>query len=157
MRGARTVVLLLAGTVLLAAGCVERRMLIRSEPPGAPVWVDEQHLGSTPVDHPFVHYGWRRVRIGPIRDADDKVQYLEKQLEVEVPAPWYETFPLDFFFEVLYPGRMTDEHLLPVFVLDAAERAPAPASTAEVEELRRQAADFRRRALYAVPEAAPVP
>ncbi len=35
-------VALLAVVLLAGAGCVERMMFIRSDPPGAPVWVDEQ-------------------------------------------------------------------------------------------------------------------
>ena len=54
--------------LLTVTGCVERKMYIRSEPGGAPVWLDETYAGVTPLEHPFVHYGVRRVRVGPLRD-----------------------------------------------------------------------------------------
>ena len=155
MKGRGAVILLLAGAAVLSAGCVERRMLIRSDPAGAPVWVDEQYAGLTPVDRPVAHYGWRRIRIGPIRDASDKVKFREKQIDVDISAPWYETFPIDFFFEVLYPGHLADEHALPVFVLDSMEGVSTAVSKKDVEKLRKRAAEFRKRALYTVPEAEP--
>ena len=56
--------LLLAGIVVaLATGCVQRRMTIRSNPPGALVYVDDYQIGSTPVSHDFVYYGTRKIRV----------------------------------------------------------------------------------------------
>jgi len=150
-------VLGLAGALAAAWGCVERVMQIRSEPSGAPVWVDEQYVGQTPLDHRFAHYGWRRIRVGPIRDAEGKALYREKQLEVEIPAPWYETFPIDFFFEVLYPGRLTDVHALPVIELEDTASVPPDTSREAVERLRERATEFRRRALLGEVEQPPAP
>ena len=39
------------------AGCVERRFVIESDPPGALVLMNGQQLGATPVDGHFVYYG----------------------------------------------------------------------------------------------------
>ncbi len=146
-------VALLAVVLLAGAGCVERMMFIRSDPPGAPVWVDEQYVGLTPVEHEFAHYGWRRVRVGPIRDEQDKVRWREQQRVVQVPAPWYETFPLDFFFEVIYPFRLSDVHELAAFELVPGRSADQPYSEQDTEQLLRQAEEFRRNALTPVPEA----
>ena len=43
--------LLLSLAVLAASqtGCVRRRMTIRSDPPGALVYVDDQQIGATPI------------------------------------------------------------------------------------------------------------
>jgi len=128
-------------------------MFIRSEPSGAPVWVDEQYVGETPVDWSFAHYGWRRVRIGPVRDENDRLLYLEKQIEVKIDAPWYETFPIDFSSEVLYLGRLVDEHVLPVLELDSAAATPTRYSDEQIEELRQRAQEFREGAMYSIPEA----
>jgi hypothetical protein len=39
-------------TLLAVAGCVQRRMTIRSNPPGALVYVDDYQIGTTPVSTP---------------------------------------------------------------------------------------------------------
>ena len=141
------------GTALL--GCVERKMLIRSDPPGAPVWVDEQCVGDTPLEYPFAHYGARRVRVGPVRDADGNVEYTEKERVALIEAPWYETFPLDFFFEVVYPGRLTDVHDLGVFELEPVGADPERHGPERVQQVLDRAEEFRKRALSSVPEEAP--
>ncbi len=146
------VALLALAAALCACGCVERRMLIRSEPPGAPVWVDEQYVGLTPVDPAFAHYGARRVRVGPIRDGLDKVRHLEQERVVEVRAPWYEKFPIDFFFEVIWPGRLVDEHEVPAFALEPAVPRTAAERSERVKQVQEEAAEFRDRALRSIPE-----
>lgn len=148
-----TGVLILAWAAL-ATGCVERHMIVRSEPPGAPAWVDEQYAGLTPVEYSFAHYGWRRVRVGPVRDEQDRVLYREKQIEVDIRAPWYQLYPIDFVVEVLFPGRVRDDHLLPVIALDAEPAEPPAPSREEVGRLRKEAEEFRTRALRAIPGSA---
>ena len=44
-------------------GCVQRRMTIRSSPPGAMVYVDNQEIGTTPVSTGFTYYGTREFRL----------------------------------------------------------------------------------------------
>lgn len=152
MRAKLALALLVVGAVL-ATGCVERKMLIRSAPPGAPVWIDEEYVGLTPLEHPFAHYGSRRIRVGPIRDEREKLQYMEKERVVDVEPPWYEKFPIDFFFEVIYPKQLTDEHELNVFVLDPVEERPEPQDEDRVRRLRQEAQEFRKKALLSIPEA----
>ncbi len=101
----------LACAVLCLPGCVHRQLHIRSEPPGAPVWVDEEYVGTTPVEIRFTHYGGRRVRVGPIREIEDgSTLYRSSEALVRLKAPWYQKFPLDFFFEVLWPATINDIH-----------------------------------------------
>ncbi len=119
-------------------GCVHRRFHIRSSPEGAPVWVDEQYAGTTPLELGFTHYGARRVRIGPVRDEEGAVKYRSSETVFRLNVPWYQRFPLDFFSEVLWPGTIEDIHTLSVD-LDPAE------------ELRN--ADDEQRALDALREA----
>src|SRR6478672_8516057 len=47
----------------LLAGCVERRFVIESDPPGALVLLNGQPLGTTPVDGYFTYYGNYRFTI----------------------------------------------------------------------------------------------
>src|SRR5688572_10814496 len=45
----RTAMVVLMGLMLLSAsGCVRRRLNVRSNPPGALVYVDNQQIGTTP-------------------------------------------------------------------------------------------------------------
>lgn len=55
---------LLAGAAVAAAGgCVQRRMTVRSNPPGALVYVDDYQIGTTPVSTDFIYYGTRKIRL----------------------------------------------------------------------------------------------
>jgi hypothetical protein len=137
-----------------ALGCVERRLLIRSEPSGAPVWVDEVPVGQTPVDYEFAHYGVRRVRVGPLRDEQGNLTHLAAEQLVEVRAPWYETFPIDFFAEVIWPATLVDEHQAPTLQLQEAPEAGRRPTAEEVEQIRERARAYREEALREVPEAA---
>jgi len=141
--------------LVLAAGCVERTMMIRSEPPGAPVWVDEQYAGTTPLEYSFAHYGTRGLRVGPIRDEKDKARYAAQDQLVKVEAPWYETFPIDIVAEVLWPGRIEDRHEVPVFELQSPAAAPESYGDESTQELLDAAGKFRERALAPVPETEP--
>jgi len=148
-------VIVLVGLLLAAAGCVERKMVIRSEPPGAPVWIDEQYAGTTPLEYPFSFYGARRVRVGPMCDENDRVTHEEKEGVWELEPPWYQKFPVDFFFEVLSPKKLVDVHELPVFVLPPMPAQPTRAGAEAVDEVRAQGRAFRDRALLSIPESPP--
>ena len=147
--------LLVAAVVAGTFGCVERKMFIRSDPPGAPVWLDENFVGVTPLERPFAHYGVRRVRVGPLRNDVDALTYREKEIDWEVVAPWYETFPLDFFFEVLWPQTLVDEHRLPLFKLAPATEEAAAQGEEHLEQVLKEATKFREQALSRIPEEAP--
>ena len=54
---------IILAAILVAPGCVQRRMTIRSNPPGALVYVDDYELGTTPVSHDFVYYGTRNIKL----------------------------------------------------------------------------------------------
>ena len=43
----------------LDSGCVYRRLIVRSDPPGARVLIDGQEVGYTPTGIPFTYYGTR--------------------------------------------------------------------------------------------------
>lgn len=137
MRRQLTWCVIVMALVPVLSGCVERKLMIRSQPSGAPVYIDEKYVGQTqpefPLEYPFAHYGARRVRVGPIRGEEEMLLYAEKQRVVPVRAPWYETFPLDFFFEAIWPWTLHDVHRLAVFELE-----PAPATVAAGEERARE-------------------
>ncbi len=135
----------------LCAGCVERKVLIRSEPSGVLAWVDEKRVGSTPVDLTFSHYGRRKIRVGPVRGSGGRIQWLAAERMVEIKAPWYQQYPLDFFFEVLWPWTMVDEHEVRI-VLPAATGREYLYGVERAEEVRERAEQFKRKAFTPVPE-----
>ena len=175
MRTLREVVLVGALLAAVSSGCVERKMLIRSDPPGAPVWVDEKAvlqselseqkvpfearpapeaetlIATTPIEYPFKHYGCRRVRVGPIRDEADKVLFLATEREVDIVPPWYQKFPIDFFVEVLWPWTLVDTHVIEI---QLTRPSPPPALSEEerAEAVVREAEEFREKALHPTPE-----
>jgi hypothetical protein len=53
---------LLASAVLLG-GCVERRIVITSEPSGATIFLNDAEVGRTPVEVDFTYFGVYDVRV----------------------------------------------------------------------------------------------
>jgi hypothetical protein len=88
--------------ILGLAGCVERRMVIITDPPTAVVF-DEKHqpLGASPVDRTFTYYGGYQFYL--VKDGYETLIVKEK-----VKSPWYEYFPLDFISENLVPWTLRD-------------------------------------------------
>jgi len=86
-------------------GCVRRRMTIRSNPPGAVVYVDGYEIGTTPVSHNFTYYGTRKIRL--VKNGYETLTVLQP-----IPAPWYQIPPLDFITENLVPGELRDRRAL---------------------------------------------
>jgi hypothetical protein len=85
----------------LTAGCVERRYVVTSEPPGALVYRDGRPIGTTPVDDSFLFYG--KYHFTLVKDG-----YETLQVEEDFTAPWYEYPPLDFISENLWPWKIRD-------------------------------------------------
>lgn len=89
----------------LQIGCVQRRLTIRSNPPGALVYVDDYPLGTTPVSTDFVYYGTRKMRL--VKSGHETLTVMQP-----IPAPWYEYPGLDFISENLVPGEIRDERVV---------------------------------------------
>lgn len=89
----------------LNTGCVRRRLTVRSNPPGAMVYIDDQQIGLTPVSTSFIYYGTRKVRL--VKDGFETVTTL-----TNVNAPWYQYPPLDFVSENLLGREVRDERIL---------------------------------------------
>lgn len=86
---------------LLQTGCVRRRLMIRSNPPGAMVYVDNQPIGTTPCATDFTYYGTREIRLV-------KAGYETLTVNQPLPAPWYQIPPFDFVSENLVPRKIQD-------------------------------------------------
>ena len=126
MRGA--FLLAVAVTIVASPGCVQRRMTIRSNPPGALVYVDDYQLGTTPVSHDFVYYGTRKIRL--VKDG-----YETLTVRQPFPVPWYEIFPLDFVTENLIPWEVRDERVVELAMQPAAS-TPAELVVSRAEQVR---------------------
>lgn len=132
----------LLGVMACAAaltGCVDRRYVITSDPPGAVVYKNGQPLGATPVDDHFTYYGdYEFVLVKDGYETTKRVEHFR--------TPWYEYFPLDFISENLWPSRIVDVHRFNV------EMQPAAAVRTDV--LLDQAQNLRNRGhAIAPPEA----
>jgi hypothetical protein len=114
---------------LSAAGCVQRRMTIRSNPPGAQVYVDNQEIGRTPVSTDFVYYGRRDIRL--VKDG-----YETLNVKQPIWAPWYEWPGLAFLSENFWPGEIRDERRFD-FQMQPAMVVPSQSLLDRGEELRR--------------------
>lgn len=123
--------LLLAAGLSLAAGCVERRLTIHTEPSEAVVWLNDEEIGTTPVTVGFNWYGDYKVRI-----EKEGYQILNTHRELSKPAEDY--FPLDFFAEALWPGMIRRDTAW-AFTL-------VPATNPSGTELLERAAHFREKA-----------
>jgi hypothetical protein len=97
------IALVMAGILFLASGCVERRYVITTEPPGAKVLRNGQDLGTAPADDHFVYYGNYHFTL--IKDG-----YEIQQIDQNIPTPWYEYPVLDFFSENIIPWKIRDVH-----------------------------------------------
>lgn len=86
--------ILLLLSVLPLAACVERKMTIRSIPPGAELYLDGTRIGPTPVVLPFTEYGVREIVLR-------KPGYHVTRRNVEMEEPFFQQFPVDFYYEVL--------------------------------------------------------
>lgn len=101
-RPARRMIVGCLACALLCCGCVQRRMTIRTNPPGAQCYIDDYEIGTTPCATDFVYYGTRKIRL--VKDG-----YETLTIEQTIRPPWFEWFPLDFVTENLYPGEIRDE------------------------------------------------
>jgi len=120
-------------TVLIAcvfvAGCVQRRMMVRTSPPGALVYIDDYEIGTTPVATDFTYYGKRKIRL--VKDG-----YETQTIMQPVRAPWYQIPPLDFVSENVIPWEIRDQRTLNYQL--------APQMVVPTEQLLGRAEQFRR-------------
>jgi hypothetical protein len=80
---------------------------VRTNPPGAQVFVDDQEIGTTPCSAAFVYYGTRKITL--MKDG-----YRTETIFQKIPPPWYELPPLDFLVENLVPLEKRDERIVDV-------------------------------------------
>lgn len=126
---------LLVLTVFAAAGTgcngVRRRLTIRTDPPGATVWVNDQEIGRTPISHNITYSGTYKIRLAMEGKKTKTVMYAVK-------TPWYLWPGVDFISENLVPGELRDQQI--------CDERLEPDLVAAPEELFENAAQMRQEA-----------
>ncbi|MHC4134291.1 MAG: PEGA domain-containing protein [Planctomycetota bacterium] len=130
-----------AGALLLLfflAGCVERRLWVRTDPPGAVVRINGADVGRAPVSWRFDHYGTVLVEA-------ELAGHRPAQQAFELRTPWYQRPVVDFFADVVWPGKIKDDHELALRL--EPERPLTPAEIeAGIREVRAGAAKLHAEA-----------
>jgi hypothetical protein len=103
--------------------------MVRSNPPGAMVYVDNQLIGTTPCATSFVYYGTREIRLV-------KAGYETYTVNQPIPAPWYQIPPFDFVSENLAPRQIQDFRTV-TYDLKPQTIVPTEQLLGRAEELRR--------------------
>lgn len=116
---------------MLAAGCVERKLTIRSEPEGALVVLDGKNIGRTPCTIRFKHYGTREVLL-------TRSGCYRKLALAEIKPPVYQRFPLDIFFELFWPATLVDRQTF-TYKLRTLGPVDAPRLEKRARELQNKA------------------
>ncbi|MCC6508077.1 MAG: PEGA domain-containing protein [Pirellulaceae bacterium] len=125
---------LFASLLVLVAisGCVRRRLTVRTNPPGALIYVDRQLIGPSPASTSFIYWGTRHI------EAVGDGYRTEKVLRTFYPK-WYQIPPLDFFSETLWPWEIRDQRVVDITMLQEPN-VPTEELIGRADEMRTQAA-----------------
>jgi len=97
------VILVVLFALTTLAGCVERKLTIKTKPQGAVVALNDEEIGESPVTVNFNWYGDYCVRIS-------KEGYETLNTHRDLKGPWYDHFPFDFFAQIVNPNRIVDSY-----------------------------------------------
>lgn len=86
-------------------GCVQRRLVVRSQPEGAFVSIDNQPIGRTPLSAPYTYSGTRNIRI-------EKDGFKTVEVEQNIRPAWFDTFPVSLVTNNFWPREIRDERVL---------------------------------------------
>lgn len=109
-------------------GCIERRIQITSEPPGATVWLNDVEIGTTPTEAEFRYFGVYDVRL-------HKTGFEPVATHKKAEAPFYEYPGPDLIAEAI-PG--TNETVIKWhFTLEPAKELQGDPRQAEDQLIQR--------------------
>ena len=100
-KGSFVLTLIVSGLCL--TGCVERKLTINTEPPGAIVTLNDEEIGTSPVTVGFEWYGDYDVRIA-------KPGYETLKTHRNLKAPLHDKFPIDFLAQCINPQRIVNSY-----------------------------------------------
>ena len=122
----------------LVAGCVERILQVRTEPPRASITVNAADAGASGengiLEHPFTFYGTVDV-------TARAPGHVSRREFVTLAPPWYQIFPIDFFAEVVVPWTIRDVHEVDLRL----DPSPARMDERLRETLRLEADELRKK------------
>ena len=116
--------------ILFSSGCVERRLTIKSTPPGALVLLNDEEIGPTPVTTSFNWYGDYNIIIS-------KEGYETLKTHRMLKGPWYDRFPFDFFAQILMPKKIVDSYEW-TFTLSEKQLMPRETLIKNAEDLQKK-------------------
>ena len=116
-------ILVLSAYCLVLTGSVHRQLMIRSEPPGAQVMINDGMVGVTPYAYRFAWYGWYRITL-------TKPGYEQLDDRPLIKCPFYLWIPFDLVMELL-PFPIRDAKVLSY---QLRRQTPLPEPTPPVEE-----------------------
>ena len=96
---------LVALLLLVSSGCVQRRFIVRSQPEGAYVTIDNQPIGTAPLSVPFTYFGTHEVKL-------EKDGYKTVKVQQRVDPTWYQVFPISLITENFAGREIRDERVL---------------------------------------------
>ena len=105
-------------------------MTIRSNPPGAQVFVDDYEIGTTPASTGYTYYGTRKIRL--VKDGYETLTVYQP-----MPAPWYDFPGVDFFSENIWPCKIRDERAFD-YQMSPMLQVPTEELKSRAEQLQRQ-------------------
>lgn len=107
-----------------SGGCgVERTLHVRSDPPGALVYLNGEEAGRTPMRKTFLWYGTYDVQLR-------KEGYVTRSAKTKVWAPWWQVPPFDLVAELI-PLPLKDEHAVAYRLRQVTERQTDPGQLVE--------------------------
>ena len=124
---------------LALSGCVRRALTIKTDPPGASVYINDELKGQSPVSYDFMWYGWHRVMIR--KEGYERLD--DRRL---IRAPVYLWIPFDLAMELL-PFPIHDQRTwsymltpapLPATPVPPAVTAPAASAPTQPTEVPAQ-------------------
>lgn len=121
---------------------MQRRLTIRSNPPGALVRIDNHDIGITPCSTDYIYYGTRHIQL--VRDGYETLSDYRW-----IGPPWYEIPPIDAISENAIPWEIRDERIID-YTLLPQQVVPTQQLLGRAENLRQST---RLDAAAAVPAA----
>lgn len=121
--------LLFAAAILGLIGCIDRKLFIRTEPPGADVFVNGKLIGTSPVELSTPWSGTYGIEIR-------KEGFATVSDRKEIISKVYEIFPFDFFAQVI-PITINDHREVNYTLIKMSEdQTPEEQVIKNAEELR---------------------
>jgi hypothetical protein len=117
-------------TIVVTAGCVERRFVVNSDPPGALVYHNGIYLGATPVDGYLTYYGKQQFRL--MKEGYETLDIVQPYM-----PPWYQIPGVDFFSENVWPFKLRD--------VRSFHYTLTPLQMVRPDDVRQQAEELRAR------------